>query len=142
MKRRWTALALAGVLTLTLPGCSAGAATLAGKSPAMPTDEYYRVEVDDELRAALTAFSVESGGAVLLGEENLCYSPVSLYYALALAGTGAAGETQQEVCGPGAPRIFLFTLAFKMSVNEAYVRGLCRQKNKYIYVSIETYTHV
>lgn len=51
-------------------------------------------------------------------------------------------ETQQEVCGPGAPRIFLFTLAFKMSVNEAYVRGLCRQKNKYIYVSIETYTHV
>ena len=97
MKRRWTALALAGVLTLTLPGCSAGAATLAGKSPAMPTDEYYRVEVDDELRAALTAFSVESGGAVLLGEENLCYSPVSLYYALALAGTGAAGETQQEI---------------------------------------------
>lgn len=47
-------------------------------------------------------------------------------------------ETQQEVCGPGAPRIFLFTLAFKMSVNEAYVRELCRQKNKYIYVSVYT----
>lgn len=97
MKRRLTALALAGVLTLTLPGCSAGTATLAGKSPTMPTDEYYSVAADEELLVALTDFSAESGGAVLLGEENLCYSPVSLYYALALAGTGAAGETQQEI---------------------------------------------
>ena len=38
------------------------------------------------------------GGAELLyGQENLCCSPVSLYYALALAGSGAAGETQQEI---------------------------------------------
>lgn len=29
-------------------------------------------------------------------QENACFSPLSLYYALALTGTGASGETRQE----------------------------------------------
>lgn len=97
MKRRILPWLLAGSLMLTLPGCGAGAATLVGKSPAMPTDDYYAVEADAELLAALADFTAESGEALLLDRENLCCSPVSLYYALALAGTGAAGETQREI---------------------------------------------
>lgn len=97
MKRRILPWLLAGNLMLTLPGCGAGDAVLAGKSPVMPESASSAVEADERLTAVLAEFSAESGEALLLGQENLCYAPVSLYYALALAGTGAAGETQQEI---------------------------------------------
>lgn len=97
LKRELAAAVLAGAMLLSLPGCSASAATLAGKAPAMPTENYYDITLDAALLDALSDFSARSGEAVLAEGENLCYSPVSLYYALALAGTGAAGETQQEI---------------------------------------------
>lgn len=35
--------------------------------------------------------------SVISGQANACYSPVSIYYAMALAGAGAKGETKQEI---------------------------------------------
>lgn len=52
----------------------------------------------DEFRQALADFSYRSASEVLAQEEgNGNFSPLSLYYALALAGTGAKAETAQEL---------------------------------------------
>lgn len=54
--------------------------------------------VEDDFLAALTGFSYETSSAILSGAEgNANYSPLSLYFALALAGTGANGETQSQI---------------------------------------------
>lgn len=56
--------------------------------------------LSEEFAAALDAFSYETAGKVLEGStENLMYSPLSLYYALAMAGYGAEGETAEEILG-------------------------------------------
>jgi serine protease inhibitor len=47
--------------------------------------------------SAAQAFSYNTASPILSGSKvNSCYSPISLYYALALAGTGADGQTKQE----------------------------------------------
>lgn len=54
--------------------------------------------LEDNFLAALTSFSYKTASAVLSGVEgNANYSPLSLYFALALAGTGANGETQSQI---------------------------------------------
>jgi serpin B len=54
--------------------------------------------VTDDFYAALDAFSYETASAVLKDAEgNANYSPLSLYLALSLAGTGAEGETQAQI---------------------------------------------
>ena len=61
--------------------------------------------VDDLFMAALSDFSYKTGASIL-GEagENMNYSPLSLYYALALAASGAGGETEAELLALlGAP---------------------------------------
>lgn len=68
-------------------------------------EEFYRVyqeisdshSADPAFPAALNTFARDTT-AVLSRKfgENDCYCPLSLYYALALAGQGAAGETQEE----------------------------------------------
>lgn len=56
--------------------------------------------VGEDFLAAVNRFAYESAAKVLNnGGENGCYSPLSLYYALAIAATGASGETQQEMLG-------------------------------------------
>ncbi len=46
----------------------------------------------------ITEFSSKSTAAIIGGtQKNACYSPVSLYMALALLTTGASGETKQEL---------------------------------------------
>ena len=43
-------------------------------------------------------FACQTGAEPLLsGRENGCYSPVSLYLALSMAATGAAGETEAQM---------------------------------------------
>ena len=42
-------------------------------------------------------FAAVTGAELLSGAENRCYSPVSLYLALAMAGAGAAGDTQAQI---------------------------------------------
>ena len=55
-------------------------------------------EITPDFQEALREFAFDSGSAVLSGqEENAVFSPLSLYYALAVLGTGAAGETGEEL---------------------------------------------
>lgn len=54
--------------------------------------------IDSDFVESLSGFSYETASAVL-GDagENSTYSPISLYYALALATQGAAGQTADEM---------------------------------------------
>lgn len=53
--------------------------------------------VDDSFLNAVNTFSYETASALLTdSNKNINYSPLSLYYALALAASGADGETEQE----------------------------------------------
>lgn len=55
-------------------------------------------EVSEEFYEALEEFGWETSSALLSGESgNRNYSPLSLYYALAMAAAGAKGETQEEL---------------------------------------------
>ena len=53
--------------------------------------------VDDGFLDAVNQFALKTG-AQLLREEGGCYSPLSLYYALALTAQGAEGQTAGELC--------------------------------------------
>lgn len=55
-------------------------------------------EISEEFREALKQFAFRSGSQILKQEQgNANYSPLSLYYALTLAGCGANGETAAEI---------------------------------------------
>lgn len=57
-------------------------------------------EISEEFRKGLDQFAYKSGSAVLKETEgNGNYSPLSLYYALAMAGCGAQGETAAQIFG-------------------------------------------
>ena len=60
--------------------------------------------VEEAFPQAVLGFSQKAAPLLLGGEENGCFSPLSLYYALALAGSGSQGETQEEflevLCAP------------------------------------------
>lgn len=45
----------------------------------------------------LEQFASKTGAQLLSGDGNACYSPLSLYYALSMAATGAAGDTQKQL---------------------------------------------
>ena len=54
--------------------------------------------LDPEFIDSLSGFSYKTASAVLgQGNESATYSPISLYYALALATQGAAGQTADEM---------------------------------------------
>lgn len=55
--------------------------------------------VNENFLNALNAFAYQSAVNILNNgkSENACFSPLSLYYALAIAATGAAGETQRQM---------------------------------------------
>ena len=90
MKRKERfALPLAAALLITLAGC--GAAPLAPSEPSSG-------EIPGDTGPAQTEdFALRSAAQLLEPEENSCYSPVSLYLALSMVGTGAAGETQGQI---------------------------------------------
>ncbi len=50
-----------------------------------------------EFLNAVTEFTRDSAKRVLSENENGCYSPLSLYIALALCAAGSAGETREEM---------------------------------------------
>lgn len=55
-------------------------------------------QISPEFRRGMERFAYESGSRVLGStEENGNYSPLSLYYALAMAGCGAEGETADQI---------------------------------------------
>ena len=92
MKRRTRSAAFiaAILLGISLAGC--------GGKPDVPSP-------GDDMPGGGASFSADAGeyfaavtGAELLsGAENRCYSPVSLYLALAMAGACAAGDTQAQI---------------------------------------------
>ncbi len=53
--------------------------------------------VEQSFIDAVNAFSFDSAKRLLAGDKNFCYSPVSLYFALAACAAGAAGETGREM---------------------------------------------
>lgn len=94
----------------TVRSGSSGVAASAGQSPEpekvdYAADDYenwnallQENEISDQFRQSLEQFAWESGSRILSGAEtNGNYSPVSLYYALALAGCGAEGETASQI---------------------------------------------
>ncbi|WP_297211291.1 serpin family protein [uncultured Flavonifractor sp.] len=60
-------------------------------------DEVPRLYKTPELEQALAAFTGESAALALAGEENRVYSPVSLWFALAILAETTGGETRQQV---------------------------------------------
>lgn len=73
----------AEVLALALPG-------------ALPAVLPNNAAVSDSMRRALWTFASKTAGPALAGQggENRLYSPISLYYALAILEAGAGGETK------------------------------------------------
>lgn len=53
--------------------------------------------VSDDFIIAVNAFSYKTASQILVEGGNINYSPLSLYYALALAASGANGETADEL---------------------------------------------
>ena len=53
--------------------------------------------VEQSFIDAFNAFSYDSTKRLLTGNKNSCYSPASLYFALAACAAGASGETQREM---------------------------------------------
>ncbi|HWQ59246.1 MAG TPA: serpin family protein [Clostridia bacterium] len=54
--------------------------------------------VEESFLAALNGFAYESASKILNQDgENACYSPLSIYYALAIAAGGASGDTQKQL---------------------------------------------
>ena len=51
----------------------------------------------EDFMKAVNSFSYESAKRLIKGDKNSCYSPVSLYFALAVCAAGATGETQREM---------------------------------------------
>ena len=89
-KGKW-ALPLAAALLITLAGC--GDAPL----PLMPSEPSGGETPGDAAPVQTEDFALRSAAQLLDPAENSCYSPVSLYLALSMAGTGAAGETQGQI---------------------------------------------
>ncbi len=57
-----------------------------------------RQKLTETFAAAYDAFAVETTAEILKNSsENMVYSPLSLYYALALAASGAEGTTKEEM---------------------------------------------
>ena len=61
-------------------------------------------KVEEAFPQAVCGFAQKAAPLLLGEEENGCFSPLSLYYALALAGSGSQGKTQEEflevLCAP------------------------------------------
>lgn len=54
--------------------------------------------IDDNFVTAVNSFSYNTAQEIIKDKvDNFNYSPLSLYYTLALAGTGAEGETQRQI---------------------------------------------
>ena len=109
--KRWTALAacialIAGLLWLVPSGSGSAQALLEVKYPQARGFEDYEAlhktvdanPVEESFITGINEFSYETGAQILSrGEGNQNYSPLSLYYALSFAASGAKGETQQEL---------------------------------------------
>jgi len=107
MKKKM-ALFIAVLLTLVaMAGCQEGgsngspvlADTLA--VPGAIKEGVFYEDVSEDFRSSLWTFAGKTSGSVLKDEagQNSLYSPISLYYALAMLEAGAAGQTKEDLRG-------------------------------------------
>lgn len=60
--------------------------------------DWSQYQLDESFQDALIQFTAKTTAKVMEeNNENLCYSPMSLYYALSLAAIGSSGQTEQEL---------------------------------------------
>lgn len=105
--KRLLCILVAGLLLATLTACggsndsSSAPSTSSQGQGASSSDTSAAPGGQLDLAAAMTGFAGATGAGVLGpaigGNENLCYSPASLYFALSLVSAGAAGETQSQL---------------------------------------------
>ena len=89
-RRRSTAFLAAVLLSVSLAGCGEKSITPSSGGDAPGGGSALSADAGEH-------FAAVTGAELLSGAENRCYSPVSLYLALAMAGAGAAGETQAQI---------------------------------------------
>ncbi len=99
-------LATAFVMMFALPaGCTSANLVSIAYPQSAAFDDYETQSkirednaVDESIISSINEFSSKSASMILGNEQrNSCYSPLSLYMALAMLSTGAAGETQNEL---------------------------------------------
>lgn len=105
MKKVITLILSALILLMTLAGCGLGqgegkraqAQVLA--SPGQPQEGIFYDQISDAFRSSLWDFASQTSASVLAdgGKGNSLYSPMSLYYALAMLEAGAAGQTKADL---------------------------------------------
>ncbi len=107
MKKK-IALFIAVLLTLVaMTGCQRGGSN---GSPALADtlvvpgaikEGVFYEDVSEDFRSSLWTFAGKTSGSVLKDEvgQNSLYSPISLYYALAMLEAGAAGQTKEDLRG-------------------------------------------
>ena len=88
------------LLATVLIGCGAKktrADTLASPAKVKPSDLYS--DLSDSFRKAIWEFAFKTSGSALTvkGDANALYSPISLYYALAMVEAGAGGQTKADL---------------------------------------------
>ena len=112
MNRRILCIVTAALLLMLLggsPGCAAAGAAAANEvvCPEAAAFEDYEKQwairegnpVSDETIARVNGFACRTGEVLLSGApDNANYSPLSLYYALALLTEGASGQTREQLC--------------------------------------------
>jgi len=107
MKKKM-ALFIAVLLTLVaMAGCqergSNGSPVLADTLavPGAIKESVFYEDVSEDFRSSLWTFAGKTSGSVLKDEagQNTLYSPISLYYALAMLEAGAAGQTKEDLRG-------------------------------------------
>lgn len=109
MKRNLLALILALILGLTACSPASGSGTKPAAEPEYPKalsfDDYEgrrarweEYPVSDDVWDSVSAFSARSASLALGGtEKNALYSPVSLWFALALCAESAQGDTREAL---------------------------------------------
>lgn len=83
----------------SLPGEDQDAPVRPLAAPGSVGDEVFYYDVSEDFRQSLWSFTSRTSGAALAGlpHANSLYSPVSLYYALAMLEAGAGGETKADL---------------------------------------------
>ena len=113
LRRKWTAVAACAALVIIGTVYFWGENNSSSPGPIMDVvyPKAYAFDDDDTLRkvreenpvddsfiAAINDFSYKTGHLVLTdGGKNINYSPLSLYYALSIAASGAKSETEAEL---------------------------------------------
>ena len=90
-------LIILGTAVVGCGGQAAKAAALVSPAKVKPSDKYD--EFSDAFRKALWEFAYKTSGAAMpvKGDKNLLYSPISLYYGLAMLEAGSAGKTKADL---------------------------------------------